>query len=274
MTVTREPDATAPRPFIVITGGSEGIGAALAWRYAAQKHDLLLIARSGEKVAAIAAALRKDLGANVHTLALDISSPGAPAEIDAALARAGGYAHILINNAGIGLSGAFAEQTREEIERLLDLNIKAMTVLTHHVLPGMRQRHAGGVINLASLGGYTPGPWQAAYYASKAYVLSFSEAVAAEVAADGVRVCAVAPGPVNTAFHERMGAETAWYRRLVPPLAPTTVAWWTDRGYTLGARVIVPGLINMLMSLALRLVPHRILVPIVGWLLRPGTRET
>jgi short-subunit dehydrogenase len=225
-------------------------------------------------LSAAAAELRKVSGAQVHILPLDITASGAPSEIDAALAKAGGYARILVNNAGIGLSGAFSEHQREEVERLIDLNIKALTVLTHHVLPGMRRRHAGGVINLASLGGYAPGPWQAAYYASKAYVLSFSEAVAAEVAADGVRVCAVAPGPVNTAFHARMGAEGAWYRRLVPPLRPETVAWWTDRGFRLGLRVIVPGLINMLMSLALQLVPHRILVPIVGWLLRPGTRET
>jgi uncharacterized protein len=274
MTVTRDPGATALKPFTIITGASEGIGHAIARRFAAQRHNLLLIARSESKLSAAAAELRKASGAEVHILPLDITTSEAPSEIDVALAKAGGYAHILVNNAGIGLSGAFAEHQREEVERLLDLNVKALTVLTHHVLPGMRQRRAGGVINLASLGGYTPGPWQAAYYASKAYVLSFSEAVAAEVAVDGVRVCAVAPGPVNTAFHERMGAEGAWYRRLVPPLRPETVAWWTDRGFRLGLRVIVPGLINMLMSLALQLVPHRILVPIVGWLLRPGTRET
>jgi short-subunit dehydrogenase len=274
MTVTRDPGATALKPFTIITGGSEGIGHAIAQRFAAQQHNLLLIARSESKLSAAAAELRKASGAQVHILSLDITASGAPSEIDAALAKAGGYAHILVNNAGIGLSGAFVEHRREEVERLLDINVKALTVLTHHVLPGMRQRHSGGVINLASLGGYAPGPRQAAYYASKAYVLSFTEAVAAEVAADGVRVCAVAPGPVNTAFHERMGAEGAWYRRLVPPLRPETVAWWTDRGFRLGLRVIVPGLINMLMSLALRLVPHRILVPIVGWLLRPGTRET
>jgi short-subunit dehydrogenase len=274
MTVTRDPGATALKPFTIITGGSEGIGHAIARRFAAQQHNLLLIARSEKTLSTAAAELRKASGAQVHILPLDIIASGAPSEIDAALAKAGGYAHILVNNAGIGLSGAFAEHQREEVERLLDLNVKALTVLTHHVLPGMRQRRAGGVSNLASLGGYAPGPWQAAYYASKAYVLSFSEAVAAEVAVDGVRVCAVAPGPVNTAFHERMGAEGAWYRRLVPPLRPETVAWWTDRGFRLGLRVIVPGLINMLMSLALQLVPHRILVPIVGWLLRPGTRET
>lgn len=265
--------ATALKPFTIVTGGSEGIGHAIARRFAAQRHSLLLIARNEGNLAKAAAALRKDLGAEVHILPLDITSPGAPAEIDAALVRAGGYAHVLVNNAGIGLSGAFAEHTREEVERLLDLNIKALTVLTHHVLPGMRQRHAGGIINLASLGGYAPGPWQAIYYASKAYVLSFSEAVAEEVAIDGVRVCAVAPGPVDTRFHERMRAETAIYRKLLPPLDPATVARWADRGYRLGARVIVPGLINMIMALALRVVPHRILVPIIGWLLRPGLRE-
>jgi short-subunit dehydrogenase len=274
MTTTREPaTVTALKPVTIVTGGSDGIGRAIARRFAAQGHSLLLIARSEDRLAAAAAELRANLGADVHILPLDITAPGAAEDIDAALARAGGYANILVNNAGIGLSGAFAEHAGDDVARLLDLNVKALTLLTHHVLPGMRQRHAGGIINLASLGGYAPGPWQAVYYASKAYVLSFSEAVAAEVAADGVRVCAVAPGPVNTAFHERMGAENAWYRWLLPPLEPETVAWWADRGFKLGARVIVPGLINMILGLALRLVPHRILVPIIGWLLRPGMRE-
>ena len=261
------------KPITIVTGGSDGIGRAIARRFAGRGHSLLLIARGEDRLAAAAAELRTDFGADVHILPLDITSPDAAGEIDAALARAGGYAHILVNNAGIGLSGAVCRADAGGGRAAARSQHQGMTVLTHHVLPGMRQRHAGGVINLASLGGYTPGPWQAVYYASKAYVLSFSEAIAAEVAADGVRVCAVAPGPVNTLFHERMGAETAWYRRLVPPLAPATVAWWTDRGFTLGLRVIVPGLINMLMRLALQLVPHRILVPIIGWLLRPGMRE-
>ncbi len=273
MTATRDPGAAALKPITIVTGGSDGIGRAIARRFAGQRHSLLLIARGEERLAAAAAELRTDLGADVHILALDITSPDAAAAIDAALIRVGGYAHVLVNNAGIGLSGPFAEHARDDVVRLLDLNIRAMTLLTHHLLQGMRQRRAGGVINLASLGGYVPGPWQAVYYASKAYVLSFSEAVAAEVAADGVRVCAVAPGPVNTLFHERMGSEAAWYRRLLPPLEPATVAWWAERGFSLGARVIVPGLINMLMALALRVVPHRILVPLTGWLLRPGMRE-
>ena len=100
---------------------------------------------------------------------------------------------------------------------LVDLNVRALTRLTRHFLPGMRQRGRGGILNVASLGGYAPGPNQAAYYASKAYVLSLTEAIAAETAGEGVRVCALAPGPVDTAFHARMGAENAFYRYLVPP---------------------------------------------------------
>ncbi len=181
---------------------------------------------------------------------------------------------MLVNNAGIGLSGDFTKQTAVGIDGLIALNVRALTLLMHHVLPGMQQRRRGGVINLASLGGYAPGPWQAAYYASKAYVLSLSEAVAAEVARDGVRVTAVAPGPVKTGFHERMQAERALYRRLIPPLRPDTVAVWGCIGFRLGARVIVPGLTNMFISLCLRVLPHRLGVVIVSWLLWPGKRET
>ena len=104
-----------------------------------------------------------------------------------------------------------------DVLRLIDLNVRALTHLTHHFLPGMRVRGRGGILNLASIGGYAPGPNQAAYYASKAYVLSLTEAIAAETAGEGVRVCALAPGPVNTRLHESMGAENAFYRCFVPP---------------------------------------------------------
>ena len=112
------------------------------------------------------------------------------------------------------MAGRFDEQSPEALAQLVDLNVRALTALTRHFLAGMRVRGRGGILNLASLGGYAPGPNQAAYYASKAYVLSLQEAVAAETAGEGVRVCALAPGPVNTRFHARMGAEGALYRAL------------------------------------------------------------
>ncbi len=119
---------------------------------------------------------------------------------------------MLVNNAGIGLSGRFDDHSHEEIEALLALNVTALTRLMRHVLPQMRARGRGGVLNIASLGGYVPGPHQAVYYASKAYVISLSEAVASELAGTGVRVAVVAPGPVATGFHAAMGAENARYR--------------------------------------------------------------
>ena len=152
--------------------------------------------------------------------------------------------------------------------QLIDLNVRALTALSRHFLAGMRVRGRGGILNLASLGGYAPGPNQAVYYASKAYVLSFSEAVAAEVAGEGVRISALAPGPVNTRFHARMGAEQALYRYLVMPSSPEGVARAGYRGFALGWRVIVPGILNPFLALAMRILPHRIVIPIVGMLLK------
>ena len=138
-----------------------------------------------------------------------------------------------------------------------------------HFLPGMRARRSGGIINIASLGGYVPGPYQAVYYASKAYVISLSEAVAAEAAGDGVRVLVVSPGPVATQFHARMGAERSLYRRLVPAATPASVARWALLAYALHLRSVAPGVVNTVLVPALRILPHRIVVPVVSWLLRP-----
>src|SRR6185295_19609529 len=126
----------------------------------------------------------------------------------------------------------------------------------------------GGVLNVASIGSYAPGPYQAVYYASKAYVLSLSEAVAAETAGEGVRVSALAPGPVNTGFHRKMGSERAFYRYLVLPASPESVAAAGYRGFAFGWRVIVPGILNPALAVAMRILPHRIVIPIIGRLLK------
>jgi short-subunit dehydrogenase len=198
----------------------------------------------------------------------DVTAPDAAATIDRALAHHHAYADTLVNSAGIGLAGPFHAQAPEDVMRLIDVNVRALTALTHHYLDGMRKRGRGGILNLASLGGYTPGPYQAAYYASKAYVISLTEAIAAETAGEGVRVCALAPGPVTTAWHERAGAGTAFYRYLLPASA-ASVARIGHLGYTLGLRVVVPGLLSPFLALALRIMPHAITVPIVRWLLKP-----
>lgn len=257
-------------PTVVVTGASRGIGRAIAERFAVNGHDVLLIARTPGPLEAAAGEIRRKAPAvRVTTLALDIGDHDAPHRIDADLAAADAHLDLLVNNAASGVGGAFDRQSDLDIDDLVALNIAALTRLMRHALPGMIARRRGAIINIASLGGYTPGPYQAAYYASKAYVISLSEAVAHEVSGSGVLVAAVVPGPVETSFHAAMGAERAPYRRLMPSLSPEAVARSVYRGYRLRLRIIRPGLINCLLQPALRLVPHPFLVPIVGWLLRP-----
>jgi len=260
------------RPMVVITGASEGIGRAFARRYAAEGRDLLLIARRPEPLALLAKELRAAHSVRVEALAQDLTAPDALDAIDTVLVIAGAHCDLLVNNAGIGLSGAFHDQALDDIEQLVAINVAAPTRLMRHMLPGMRARGRGGIINLASLGGFAPGPYQAAYYASRAYMLSLSEAVAAEVARDGVRITAVAPGPVRTGFHDKMGSDSDLYRWLIPSLSPENVARWAGTAHNLGVRVVVPGLLNNILALFLRLMPHRISVLIQGSLFYPRNR--
>jgi uncharacterized protein len=271
----RRPDAAAVaataalRPFVVVTGASDGIGLALARQFAKNRHDMLLVARRAEPLELAAQGIRTDFKAEAVALALDITQPDAIIRIEAALAERGAYADVLVNSAGMGLSGPFLEHSPEAIAQLLDLNVRALTLLTRHFLAGMRARGRGGILNVASLGGYAPGPYQAAYYASKAYVMSLSEALAAETAGEGVRVTALAPGPVDTPFHKRMSGDSAFYLRLLPVSTPESVARAGYVGFALAWRVVLPGLISPVLALAMRLMPHRIVIPIVGWLLKP-----
>ena len=257
---------------VVITGGSEGIGRAFARYYAKRGHDLLLIARQLEPLEILAKELVATYSVRVEILAQDVTAPDAPAAIDAALAAAGAHCDLLINNAGIGLSGAFHDLPWDAVEGLLATNVTASTRLMQHVLVGMRERGRGGIINLSSLGAYAPGPYQSAYYASRSYLLSLSEAVAAEVARDGVRITAVAPGPVRTRFHMKMGSERDLYRWLIPPISSRTVARWAAVAHKLGVRVVVPGLFNNVLALSLRLMPHRISIQVQRILFYPRNR--
>jgi len=265
----------AGQPVVVVTGASQGIGLALARKFSEKGHNVVLVAREQARLAAAAEILRRPAGSGqvVRAIALDVTHEEAYADLVQRLFVDGFYVDVLINNAGMGLCGAFAEQSNHDVERLIGLNIGALTRLTHQAIADMRQRGRGHIINVASLGGYVPGPYQAAYYASKAYVLSLSEALAHELAGSGIRISVVAPGPVDTGFHAQMGAARALYRLMLPSLSPERVAASIYRGYRLGLRVIVPGALNRAMSVALRLIPHPIAVPMIGWLLRPRALE-
>jgi len=229
-----------------------------------------MIARSPASLEAAAEAIRATSKGTVASLALDITSADAVERLDAALTALGTYPDLLVNNAGVGLGGPFVAQDQGDIADLIALNVAAMTRLFRHVLPGQLARGRGGVINVASLGGVTPGPNQAAYYASKAYILSLSEAVSAEVTGMGVRITCVIPGPIDTGFHAGMGAQNALYRRLLPDSTPDAVTAWAMAGYAIGVRVVAPGLLAAAFMLALRVLPHRLTTPVIRTLLDPG----
>lgn len=257
------------QPATVITGASAGIGLALARRFAKAGHCVVLTGRRPAELNAAADHVRETAITAVFTLPLDASATDALDKLTCFLKENGLYLDILINNAGMGLSGRFDEQDPAEVSALVALNVQALTRLMHGALPAMRARGAGGVLNVASLGGYCPGPYQALYYASKAYVISLTEAVATEMAGEGVRLAVLAPGPAETGFHARMGAENSLYRWLMPGMPPEQIAASAFRGFMLWRRVIVPGILPNLLRPFLRLLPHPLLTPLVALLLAP-----
>jgi len=269
-------------PAVVITGASRGIGRSLASCFARAGRDVVLIARNAEPLDAVAREVSQSASLRATSaraapvravpIALDVTRPDAPEILARALADTRLYMDVLVNNTGIGLAGPFAGQGAGDIERLITLNITAATRLMHAALPAMLARGRGGILNVASLGGLVPGPYQATYYASKAYLVSLTEAVAYEARGRGVRIAAVAPGPVNTAFHAAMRAENALYRSIVPAMSADAVARSAYRGYMMGRTVIAPGVLATAAALALKILPHTVSVPIVGALLSVGER--
>jgi uncharacterized protein len=259
-------------PAVLITGGSEGIGLALALAFdrdpEQRVHRLILVARNDDALARAGEIVHRQRGTVSYILALDITRTDAIPVIEQLLVTHGLHVDVLVNNAGMGLSGAFAEADPASIDRLLALNMTALTRLTRHFLQGMLTRGTGGVLNIASLGGLTPGPYQATYYASKAYVISLTRAIRAECAGQGVRIAVLAPGPVETRFHAKMSAESAIYRQLIPAPSADFVARVAIRGFRWGRTTITPGWTWSVLALTLKHIPLAVSVPIVRWLLR------
>jgi short-subunit dehydrogenase len=237
----------------IVTGASAGLGVHFARLLARDGHDLVLIARRRDKLDEVAAELRAT-GTHTTVIAADLAGPHAPGHIHDEIARAGAEADFLVNNAGVGTSGAFAELDIERELEMVDINIKAIMHLTRLFLPAMVARGSGRILNIASGAGFLPGPYMATYYASKAFVISFTEALAYELRDTGVTATASCPPPTATEFAAIAGAEnSALFKDMADP---AEVAGYSYRAMMAGKTIAIPGLKNKLSIQSLRLSPR------------------
>jgi hypothetical protein len=247
----------------MITGASSGLGAEFARLAAADKSDVVLVARSVDKLNVIGAALERDHGVRATILAEDLAQPDCAGVIADALAARGIEIDSLINNAGFGTYGPFAETSLEEERQMIDVNIAALTMLMKRLVPGMVARRRGRILNVASTAAFQPGPLMAVYYASKAYVLSLSEALAEELAGTGVTVTCLCPGPTRTGFQARARMERSGLFKVLSVMDAATVARQGYAGMKAGRTLVIPGLLNKLTAQAIRFTPRRVAPKVV-----------
>ncbi|HZP76420.1 MAG TPA: SDR family oxidoreductase [Pseudolabrys sp.] len=248
----------AAKAVTLITGASAGIGTALAHVFAERGHALVLTARREAQLKAVADAIAVTGRARPEIIALDLGQHDGPAQLAAELARRGLEPEIVVNNAGFGLQGLSADLDRGQQLAIIDLNMRTLTDLSLRFLDSLK-RARGGILNVASIAGFFPGPQMAVYHASKAYVVSFSEALHAELAADGVRVSVLCPGPVPTEFNARAGVPDDYFPRFLERSAVRVARDGYD-GLMAGRRVIVPGLPNKVMTLLPRIMPRGLML--------------
>lgn len=236
----------------LITGGSSGIGFELAKLFARDSHSLILVARCREKLAEAAEKLRAE-GGSVRWLAADLSSREGCGEVQSILL--GQAPDYLINNAGFGRVGHFARTDLELELRMIGLHVCSTTSLTKAILPAMLERGRGRIMNVASVAAFQPGPFTAVYYASKSYVVSFSQALSEELRGTGVTVTALCPGRTETEFAKSARLAPAGLLRYLTPMSAGSVAAAGYRAMMAGKRVVVPGAVNKIVAQAVRIAP-------------------
>lgn len=258
------------RKTALVTGASFGIGLEIARQLAAEGHDLILAARSAEKLAEVSAELSKQ-GVEVRVIASDLSVSGSALQLYQEIQRQKLRVDILVNNAGAGLHGLFQEMELSSVSGMMRLNMEALTELTRLFLPDMTQAGFGRVLNVASTAAFQPGPLMAAYYASKAYVLMFSEALSEEVRGSGVTVTVLCPGPTHSEFQKRAGmSHVELFTRF--SMDARKVARDGIRGMHKGKTLVISGLLNNLLAFSIRFTP-RFLIPKIVYSLQSGRLE-
>jgi len=225
----------------------------------------VLVARSSDKLNQVAADLQRDFAVSVKTVALDLAAAAAPKFLYDQLQHEGIAVDVLVNNAGFGVFGEFATLPEEEILGQIHLNITALTHLTRLFLPAMLARRSGKIMNVASTAAFQPGPMMAVYYATKAYVLSFSEALANEVAGSGVVVSCFCPGATDTSFQKRANMENSRLFRKMRPMTAEAVARDGYRGLMAERTVVISGVKNWMVAESVRFAPRKLVTAISRW---------
>lgn len=255
--------ATSPVLATVITGASSGIGECLARQLAArEKQALVLVARRADRLTALAAELATAHGIRVEVIALDLEQTGSSRLLLDAVAGKGLVIDTLVNNAGFGINDHFADMPLEKVQGMMQLNMVTLTELCHAVLPGMRQRRQGRIMNIASVAAFQACPRFAVYAATKSFVLMFSEALAVEEKPHGIHVTAVCPGATRTAFHDIAGNHGTFVSRIMdtPEMVSDTAIHALNRGQS----VIVTGLLNKPLPFLIRLTPRSLVTWLAG----------
>lgn len=253
-----------PTKTVLITGASGGIGYELAKLFARDHHNLVLVARSGDKLTQVASELQAN-GVSVKTIPLDLAQPPAPRFLFDQLQREGTSVDILINNAGFGAFGDFAHMLEDQILGQINLNIVALTQLTKLFLPPMLARRSGRIMNVASTAGFQPGPLMAVYYATKAYVISFSEALANELHDSGVTVTCFCPGPTQTGFAKRAGNDQSRLFKQMGAMSAEKVALTGYRAVMEGRTLAISGIHNWAVAQSTRFAPRKMVTAISRW---------
>jgi short-subunit dehydrogenase len=249
------------RKTALITGASFGIGMEFARIFAREGYSLVLVARSADKLRQVASELEKAYGTLSLILATDLTDPGASSYVLDQTTRAGIRVDVLVNNAGFGQYGLFAENDLEECLRQIQLNVTTLTHLTRLYLPAMIERKNGGILNVASTAAFQPGPLMAVYFATKAYVLHLSEALSNELKGTGVTVTCLCPGATATEFHKRAKATGQRLLRM-GSMDARTVAEDGYRALVAGKPVVISGFKNWLVAQSVRVSPRSLVTAI------------
>ena len=240
---------------VLITGASSGLGMELAKLFAADGSDLVLVARREERLIELADELKSEHGIEVHVLPKDLSNKTAPKEIFSHLNKENIEIDVVVNNAGFGNKGQIADLDTDLQLDMIQVNLVALTHLTRLFITGIIERGYGGILNVGSLAGFQPGPNLAVYYATKAYVLSFTEALAEEISNPNIKISCLAPGPVKTEFGEKSDLEDSLLFKLsLMEMAPVVKAGY--EGFRKGQTIIIPGLKQQIVPFLNRFTPR------------------